>query len=71
VSKRSITVAGHRTSVSIEKPFWNALTEIADARGLSVSALIGEIDRSRPVSTNLSAAIRIYVLAWYRDPKGG
>ena len=64
--KRSITIDGHRTSVSLEDPFWQALSEIAAARGLSVAAQIGEIDHDRG-TMNLSAAIRTYVLAWYRD----
>ena len=64
--KRSITIDGHRTSVSLENPFWEALAEIAAARGVSVAAQVGEIDHDRG-AMNLSAAIRTYVLAWYRD----
>jgi len=59
--KRSVRVAGHRTSVSIEEPFWTELAAIADARGLSLDRLIAEIDQSR--DGNLSSAIRLYVLA--------
>ena len=66
MAKRSLTVAGHRTSVSLEQPFWNALGDIAAARGISVASIIAGIDRNRPDKTNLSAAIRIYVLDWYR-----
>jgi predicted DNA-binding ribbon-helix-helix protein len=66
VSKRSLTVAGHRTSVSLEDPFWNALAEIARERRMSATALVAEIDETRPADTNLSAAIRIHILAWYR-----
>ena len=58
--KRSVVVAGHRTSVSVEPPFWDALAEIAGARRISLNALIEEIDRDR--RGNLSAAIRVYVL---------
>jgi predicted DNA-binding ribbon-helix-helix protein len=61
VRKRSVRLAGHRTSVSIEEPFWTELTAIARARGLSLDRLIAEIDRER--SGNLSSAIRLYVLA--------
>ena len=64
--KRSITIDGHRTSISLENPFWEALAEIAAARGVSVAAQVGEIDHDRG-AMNLSAAIRTYVLAWYRD----
>jgi len=66
VSKRSITVAGHRTSISLEAPFWQALTEIAESRKRSIAAVVAEIDRDRPEDTNLSAAIRVYALDWYR-----
>jgi len=58
--KRSVTIAGHRTSVSLEAPFWEALKEIAHARGVSLNALIEEIDGAR--QGNLSSALRIYVL---------
>jgi predicted DNA-binding ribbon-helix-helix protein len=64
--KRSITIEGHRTSISVEGPFWDGLGEIARASGRSVAGLIGEIDRGRE-GPNLSAAIRVYVLAWYRE----
>ncbi|MGE5147702.1 MAG: ribbon-helix-helix domain-containing protein [Candidatus Eiseniibacteriota bacterium] len=60
IVKRSVIVAGHRTSVSLEPEFWNALKEIAERRGLSINKLIGEIDRER--SGNLSSTIRVYVL---------
>lgn len=62
MSKRSLTIAGHRTSISLEEPFWQALGEIAAARRASVAGVVAGIDRSRPAGTNLSAAIRIYVL---------
>jgi len=62
--KRSVTVAGHRTSVTLESPFWDSLREIADARRQSVNALIAEIDQLQP--ENLSSAIRIFVLAYYK-----
>ncbi|MCP8937199.1 ribbon-helix-helix domain-containing protein [Alsobacter sp. SYSU M60028] len=65
VVKRSVRIAGHSTSVSVEAPFWTALRDIAEARGLSVSALIAEIDAER-ATTNLSSAIRLAVLAHYR-----
>ena len=70
MTKRSITVAGHRTSVSIEQPFWDALGEIARARGASLAEIIKEIDRARPTETNLSSAIRLFVLDWYRSRPG-
>jgi len=61
VLKRSVAIAGHRTSVSLEAPFWDALKDIAAARGVSVQALVGEIDAGR-AGANLSSAIRVFVL---------
>jgi predicted DNA-binding ribbon-helix-helix protein len=61
VIKRSIMIAGHRTSVSIEQPFWTELKRIAADRGHSVAALIAEIDKDRK-RQNLSSAIRVFVL---------
>jgi predicted DNA-binding ribbon-helix-helix protein len=61
VVKRSVAIAGHRTSVSLEPPFWDALKEIAAERALSVQALIGDIDAGRGAA-NLSSAIRVFVL---------
>ena len=62
LEKHSVVIAGHRTSVSLEAPFWRALGVIAAARGLSVNRLVGEIDAAR--TANLSSAIRVYVLHW-------
>lgn len=64
--KRSITIAGHRTSVSVEDPFWQGLVEIAAHQGKSAAALIAEIDRARSGRSNLSSAIRVFVLGHYR-----
>jgi predicted DNA-binding ribbon-helix-helix protein len=63
--KRSVVIAGHRTSVSLETGFWAALREIADIRCVSVNRLVESIDTAR--ATNLSSAIRVFVLRWYRD----
>ena len=64
-TNRSVMIAGHRTSVSLETPFWEALREIAAAREQSVQVLIGEIDEARGAQ-NLSSAIRVFVLAEMR-----
>jgi predicted DNA-binding ribbon-helix-helix protein len=65
-NKRSLTIARHRTSVSLEEPFWTSLAEIAKAQGKSVAGLVGEIDKTRAENAgdavSLSAAIRLYVL---------
>jgi predicted DNA-binding ribbon-helix-helix protein len=61
VLKRSILIHGHRTSVSLEEPFWNKLLEVAHIHKMTVSALIEKIDNQyKPV--NLSSAIRLFVL---------
>jgi predicted DNA-binding ribbon-helix-helix protein len=62
MAKRSITIAGHRTSISLEPPFWDALTAVAASEGRSLAALVARIDRERPPGTSLSAAIRVFVL---------
>jgi len=67
VSKRSVAIAGHRTSVSLEDAFWQALADIADTRKVSLASLVAEIDGQRTGDLNLSAAIRIFVLAWFRE----
>ena len=59
--KRSVRIAGHRTSLSLEPPFWEALKLAAKQRGLSVSSLIVEIDEGRK-QVNLSSAIRMFLL---------
>jgi predicted DNA-binding ribbon-helix-helix protein len=63
--KRSVVIAGHRTSVSLESAFWVGLKEIADLRGVSVNGLVEQIDTAR--ATNLSSAVRVFVLKWYRE----
>ena len=60
VVKRSVSIAGHRTSISLEEPFWEGLREIAARESLSVQALIGRIDAERG-EQNLSSAIRVFV----------
>jgi predicted DNA-binding ribbon-helix-helix protein len=58
--KRSVRIHGHRTSISLEEPFWIALKSAASRRGVSVNALVAEIDRNR--SESLSSAIRVFLL---------
>lgn len=60
VIKHSVNIAGHATSVSIEKPFWDIFTKLAKENNKSINQLITEIDEAR--SINLSSAIRLYVL---------
>ncbi|MFA5119824.1 ribbon-helix-helix domain-containing protein [Zavarzinia sp.] len=74
MQKRSIEIAGHRTSVSLEDSFWSALSDCARLQGLTVNALVTRIDSERDADTNLSSAIRQFLLAHARAgklPAGG
>ena len=64
IKKRSVNIAGHRTSVSVEAPFWEALKELAAREDISLNDLIARIDgtRAEDFAGNLSSAIRVYVL---------
>ena len=70
VVKRSIVIAGHKTSVSLEDAFWKALKEIASARHITLSDLVSTIDSERRHG-NLSSAIRLFVLDHYRTGGAG
>ncbi|MBY0612563.1 MAG: ribbon-helix-helix domain-containing protein [Beijerinckiaceae bacterium] len=59
--KHSLSIQGHRTSISLEEEFWTALKSIADRRAISLAALVAEIDRERS-RVNLSSALRVFVL---------
>jgi len=61
MNKRSVTINGHATSISLEAPFWRELKRIADEAGLSVAALVARIDADRKTG-NLSSALRLAVL---------
>lgn len=65
--KRSITLSGHRTSVSLEKPFWDALRTLADEQNTTPTNLIASIDNRRQPDDNLSSAIRIHILKTYQQ----
>ena len=67
IVKRSIVKAGHKTSVSLEDEFWKRLKEIAAGRDMSLSDLVVEIDTQRQHGSNLSSAIRLFVIGFYRD----
>ena len=64
--KRSLTLRGHRTSVSLEDPFWQAFRDIAAERNRPINDLAAEIDANRDLETGLATAIRLFVLAHYR-----
>ena len=66
VTKRSVVIGGHKTSVSLEEPFWSEVRAIAEAEQITVSNLLRRIDRERS-NANLSSAIRVYVLEHVRE----
>jgi predicted DNA-binding ribbon-helix-helix protein len=63
--KRSFSIRGHRTSISLETAFWEALREVASQRGQSLAELVGQVDEQRGTA-GLSSAVRIFVLAHYQ-----
>lgn len=69
MAKRSVVVAGHRTSVSLEPAFWAELGRLARQRGVSLNKLIAEVDAQR--TGNLSSALRLYVLGALKNAANG
>ena len=68
IRKHSATLHGHRTSFSLEEPFWQELKAIAESRHISLAGLIAEIDDGRAPGSNLSSALRVHVLTWLKTP---
>lgn len=66
ICKRSLSIAGHRTSISLEEAFWSELRQLARGRDISIAALVAEIDAARG-EANLSSAIRVFVLTSLRQ----
>jgi predicted DNA-binding ribbon-helix-helix protein len=62
LAKRSFSLAGHRTSVALEPAFWAALAEAATARGVSLAALVAELDAGRAPDTPLASTLRVFAL---------
>lgn len=71
LSKHSLTIAGHPTSISMEDEFWQAFKSLAKERGLSINALAQDIDSRRAVETNLCSAIRLEILHALQNTSGG
>ncbi|MBP1857394.1 ribbon-helix-helix domain-containing protein [Rhizobium herbae] len=67
IRKHSATLHGHRTSFSLEEPFWQELKAIAGSRQIALAQLIAEIDDGRPADSNLSSALRVHVLDWIKS----
>ena len=68
--KHSLTLRGHRTSVSLEQDFWDAFRDIAASEGRAINALAAEIDEARGTDAGLASAIRAYILNYYRQAAG-
>ncbi len=66
VIKRSIVIDGTKTSISIENAFWESLKEVAAEKGMTISALVSSIKANRRENSNLSSAIRVYLLSEFR-----
>lgn len=71
IRKHSVSIRGHRTSIALEDAFMDALRQMADQRGMAVAALIAEIDGAHSAPVNLSSAIRLAVLDWALNGRGG
>ncbi|OHV76556.1 ribbon-helix-helix domain-containing protein [Rhizobium sp. LCM 4573] len=67
IRKHSTTLHGHRTSFTLEDEFWQELRLIAEERKISIAALIAEIDDGRAAESNLSSALRVHVLNWFKN----
>lgn len=68
IRKHSVTLRGHRTSFSLEDEFWAEVGAIATTRGTTVAALLAEIDEARDIQSNLSSAVRVYILKQLKSP---
>ena len=66
IAKRSVVIGGHKTSISLEDPFWTDLKQIAHTHHVTLSALLAQIDGTRDEQSNLSSAIRVFVLHHFR-----
>jgi predicted DNA-binding ribbon-helix-helix protein len=69
VKKRSVTIRGHRTSYSLEQPFYDDLVTISLIRDMPLAALVAEVDEKRSRESNLSSALRLYVLDWAKGKR--
>jgi len=65
--KRSFSIAGHKTSISLEAAFWDALQELCAGDGVTVAARVAEIDRQRGSTAGLSGSVRVWILGRYRQ----
>ncbi|QJF51063.1 ribbon-helix-helix domain-containing protein [Roseobacter ponti] len=69
--KHSVTLRGHRTSISLEDEFWQELRALAGEKGIAINALVAEIDVNRGTDLGLASALRLYVLKALKDRQSG
>lgn len=69
IVKRSVSINGHRTSYSLEQPFYDELVAISAVRGNTLAALVAEVDGARSAGANLSSALRLFVLEQVKQQK--
>ncbi len=67
IKKYSVKINGHQTSISLEKEFWEELNSIAQKKNQSMNSLISSIDENKNINTNLSSAIRVYILSALKE----
>lgn len=67
LKKRSVSIAKHATSITLEKPFWEALKMIAADQKKSINQIITEVDANKPAHANLSSAVRVFILQHFKD----
>ena len=67
--KRSFSIAGHRTSISLEAAFWDAFRELCRDDGIAMAAMLARIDRERGSAAGLSGAVRVWILQRYREQR--
>jgi len=67
IVKRSVVIAGHKTSVSLEDAFWAGLKDIARQQSMMLTQIVARIESDRRLGSNLSSAIRLFVLDYYRE----
>jgi predicted DNA-binding ribbon-helix-helix protein len=66
IIKRSVAVNGHKTSISLEEPFWNEIKTIASQRHTTIAELITDVDRGKQAEANLSSSLRVFILRHYQ-----
>ena len=67
IKNHSLSILGHRTSITLEEEFFTALKSIAVEKNMSLAALVAEVERNKPLTSGLSSALRVFILQHYQD----